>query len=49
MGFMTEISPKYCNNKAITCQNNDFQPPFCKIGTKNLYDNKFKIIQLSSS
>ena len=25
LGFMTEISPKYCNIKAITCLNNDFQ------------------------
>ena len=43
MGFMTEISPKYYNIKAITCLNNDFQPFFFKIGTKNLYDKKFKI------
>ena len=43
MGFMMEISPKYCNIKAITCSNNDFQLLFCKIATKNLYDKKFKI------
>ena len=49
MRFMTEISPKYCNIKAITCQNNDFQPFFCKIDRKNVYDKNFKYIQLSAS
>ena len=37
MGFTTEISPKYCNIKAKTRKNNDFQPFFCKIGTQKIY------------
>ena len=49
MRFMTEISPNYCNIKAITCQNNNFQPFFCKIDRKNLYDKNLKYIQLSAS
>ena len=45
MGFTTEISPKYCNIKAITCKNNDFQPIFfCKIGTQKIYMIKIKNI-----
>ena len=43
MGLKTEISPKYCNIKAITHKNNDFQPFFSKIGTHKIYMIKFKI------
>ena len=49
MGFMTEISPKYCNI-AITRLNNDFQPFFLQNRhTQNLHDKNLKYLPLYTS
>ena len=37
-----EVSPKYCNKKAITCLNNDFCT-FSAKKAKKLYDRKFNM------
>ena len=49
-GLKTEISPKYCNIKAITHKNNDFQPFFLQNRhTKNLHEKNLKYLQLCTS